>query len=180
MIRINLLARKKKAVRAKLDKDMFVAVIAMLFLVVILGFVHWQMLSKTAETSRQITATQKEIAFYKAQIEEAKKAKEEQKVLQEKLDVIKSLQQQRSSAARVMDEISVLKPEKVQLESLRKDGSKVGIQGIALDDETVANFMTNLRRSKLFKTVDLIISEQIELSKIKLKKFTLSCEIVPM
>jgi Tfp pilus assembly protein PilN len=56
----------------------------------------------------------------------------------------------------------------------------VGIEGIALDDETVANFMTNLRKTKLFKSVDLVVSEQIEQSKIKLKKFTLSCEILPM
>jgi type IV pilus assembly protein PilN len=68
----------------------------------------------------------------------------------------------------------------LQLESLKKDGTKLGIDGIALDDETVANFMTNLRKSKLFKSVDLVVSEQIEQSKIKLKKFTLSCEITPM
>jgi type IV pilus assembly protein PilN len=76
-----------------------------------------------------------------------------------------------------LDELSVLKPEKIQLESLKKEGTRLGIEGIALDDETVANFMTNLRKSKLFKNVDLIVSEQSEQSRIKLKKFTLSCEI---
>jgi Tfp pilus assembly protein PilN len=63
---------------------------------------------------------------------------------------------------------------------MKKEGTKLGIEGIALDDETVANFMTSLRKSKLFKSVDLVVSEQIEQSKIKLKKFTLSCEISPM
>jgi type IV pilus assembly protein PilN len=76
-----------------------------------------------------------------------------------------------------LDELSVLKPEKLQVESLKKDGAKLGIEGIALDDETVANFMTNLRKSRLFKNVDLIVSEQREESRIKLKKFTLACEI---
>ncbi len=56
----------------------------------------------------------------------------------------------------------------------------MGIEGVALDDETVANFMTNLRKSKLFKNVDLVVSEQFEQSKVKLKKFTLSCEISPL
>jgi len=51
---------------------------------------------------------------------------------------------------------------------------------VALDDETVANFMTNLRKSKIFRNVDLIVSEQIEQSKIKVKRFVLSCEIVLM
>jgi len=69
------------------------------------------------------------------------------------------------------------KPEKIQLESMKKEGAKLGIEGIALDDETIANFMTNLRKSRLFKNIDLIVSEQSEQSRIKLKKFTLSCEI---
>jgi Tfp pilus assembly protein PilN len=47
-----------------------------------------------------------------------------------------------------------------------------------LDDETIANFMTNLRKSKLFKNVDLIVSEQIEQNKMKVRKFVLSCEII--
>jgi Tfp pilus assembly protein PilN len=97
--------------------------------------------------------------------------------LQDKLNVINSLKKQKSSPSRVLDELSIDKPEKIQLESLKKEGGKLGIEGIALDDETVTNFMTNLRKSKVFKNVDLIVSEQIEQSKIKLKKFILSCEI---
>jgi type IV pilus assembly protein PilN len=108
------------------------------------------------------------------------KAKEAQKTLQDKLNVINSLRREKASPARVLDQLSIDKPEKIQLESLKKEGSKLGIEGIALDDETVANFMTNLRKSKLFKNVDLIVTEQTEQSKIKLKKFVLSCEIVPM
>jgi len=47
-----------------------------------------------------------------------------------------------------------------------------------LDDETVANFMDNLRKSTLFRNIDLVVTEQIEQSKIKLKKFILSFDIV--
>ena len=99
-------------------------------------------------------------------------------MLQNKLDIINSLRKEKARAAKVLDELSIDKPEKIQLESLKKDGAKLGIEGIALDDETIANFMTNLRKSKLFKNVDLIVSEQIEQSKIKVKKFILSCEII--
>jgi type IV pilus assembly protein PilN len=96
------------------------------------------------------------------------------------LRVINDLRKQKSSSARVLDEVSIQKPEKMQLESMKKEGTRVGIEGIALDDETVANFMTSLRKSKLFKSVDLVVSEQIEQNKIKLKKFTLSCEITAL
>jgi type IV pilus assembly protein PilN len=111
---------------------------------------------------------------------EFEKAKEQQRILQEKLNVINLLKKEKASPAKVLDELSIDKPEKAHFESVKKDGSKLGIEGVALDDETVANFMTNLRKSKLFKNVDLIVSEQIEVNKIPLKKFILSCEIIFM
>jgi len=98
--------------------------------------------------------------------------------LQNRLDVINSLRKDKARAAMVLDELSIDKPEKLQFESLKKDGAKLGIEGIAMDDETIANFMTSLRKSKLFKSVDLVVSEQIEQSKMKMKKFVLSCEII--
>jgi type IV pilus assembly protein PilN len=99
-------------------------------------------------------------------------------MLQNRLDIINSLRKEKASPAKVLDELSIDKPEKLQLESLKKEGTKLGMEGIALDDETIANFMTNLRKSKLFKNVDLVVSEQIEQNKMKLKKFILSCEII--
>jgi len=179
MIRINLLRVSGPPPR-KLPKEILLAVAAIVLLVALLAFVHWQMMGKRQEMARRITSTEQEIALYKAKIEKASKAKEEQKILTEKLTVINSLKKQKSSSTKVLDEVSVQKPEKLHLEVLKKDGNRVGIEGIALDDETVANFMTNLRKTNLFKTVDLVVSEQVEQSKIKLKKFTLSCEILQM
>lgn len=98
-------------------------------------------------------------------------------MLQNRLDIINSLRRDKARAAKILDELSIDKPEKIQLESLKKVGTKLGIEGIALDDETIANFMTNLRKSKLFKNVDLVVTQQIEQSKLKLRKFVLSCEI---
>jgi type IV pilus assembly protein PilN len=138
------------------------------------------MSGQKAEMVAQISNTRKEIEYYKSLRTEFEKAKEQQKILQDKLNVINLLRKEKSSSAKILDELSIDKPEKVYFESVKKDGSKLGIEGVALDDETVANFMTNLRKSKLFKNVDLIVSEQIEVSKIPLKKFILSCEIIFM
>jgi len=149
-------------------------VLALLFVV------QWFIGGEKEKTLAQISDTKKEIDYYKSLITEFNKAKEQQKILQEKLNVINLLRKEKASPAKVLDELSIDKPEKVYFESVKKDGSKLGIEGVALDDETVANFMTNLRKSKLFKNVDLIVTEQIEVSKIPLKKFILSCEIIFM
>lgn len=160
-----------------MSKEIVVLILSIFLLLVLLVIVQWRIDKEKENTIAQISNTKKEITYYKSLIAEVDKAKALQKTLQDKLNVINSLKKQKSSPSRVLDELSIDKPEKIQLESLKKEGGKLGIEGIALDDETVANFMTNLRKSKVFKNVDLIVSEQIEQSKIKLKKFILSCEI---
>jgi type IV pilus assembly protein PilN len=177
MIKINLLLARKEKKKVGMSKEIVVLILSVFLFLVLLVIVQWRIDKEKESTIAQISNTKKEVIYYKSLIAEVDKAKVLQKTLQDKLNVINSLKKQKSSPSRVLDELSIDKPEKIQLESLKKEGGKLGIEGIALDDETVANFMTNLRKSKVFKNVDLIVSEQIEQSKIKLKKFILSCEI---
>lgn len=176
MIKINLLpGKEKKKIGIKKEFIVFFASLGVLLLLLV--GIHWKETREKDEMISQINTMKEEIAYYKKLNAEINKAKEAQKVLQEKLNVIEKLRKEKSSPVRILDELSIHKPEKLHLESLKKQGSKLDLEGLAMDDETIANFMTNLRNSKFFKSVDLIVSEQIEQSKIKLKKFTLSCEI---
>jgi len=177
MIKINLLLARKEKKKVGMRKEIVFLILSVFLLFVLLIFVQWRIDKEKENTINQISEAKKGITYYKSLISEFNKAKALQKTLQDKLNVINSLRKEKSSPAMVLDELSIDKPEKIQLESLRKEGGKLGIEGIALDDETVANFMTNLRKSKIFKNVDLIVTEQTEQSRIKLKKFILSCEI---
>ena len=180
MIKVNLLLARKEKKKVGIKKEGVVLILAVVLLGLVLGGIQWKMSSDKADLIARIEGKKKEIARFRALTAEVSKAKDDQKSLQEKLNVINTLKKEKGSPARILDELSIYKPEKIHLDSLKKEGAKLGIEGIALDDETIANFMTNLRKSKLFKNVDLIVSEQSELSKIKLKKFTLSCEIFLM
>lgn len=178
MIKINLLLARKEKKKVGLRKEFIVLILSVFLLLAVLVLVQWRLEKEKEDTLAQISNAKKEIAYYKSLTTEVVKAKEAQKMLQDKLNIINSLRKQKGGPAKVLDELSIDKPEKMHLESLKKEGSKLGIEGIALDDETIANFMTTLRKSKLFKNVDLIVSEQVEQSKIKLKRFILSCEII--
>jgi type IV pilus assembly protein PilN len=178
MIKINLLLARKEKKKAGIRKEYIVLIFSVVLLLVAIGIVQWRLEKEKEDTLAQISTTKKEIAYYKSLTTEVTKAKEAQKTLQDKLNVINTLRKEKAGPAKVLDELSMDKPEKIHLESVKKEGNKLGIEGIALDDETIANFMTNLRKSKLFKNVDLIVSEQVEQSKLKLKKFILSCEII--
>ena len=178
MIKINLLLGRKEKKRVGIRKEFIILALSIVLLLMGLMIVQWRIDKEKEEVQAKIANTKKEIAYHKSLITEVNKAKEAQKILQDKLDVINALRKEKTSPARVLDVLSVQKPEKIQLDSMKKEGLKLGIEGIALDNETIANFMTNLRNSKMFKNVDLIVSEQSEQSRLKLKKFTLSCEII--
>jgi type IV pilus assembly protein PilN len=178
MIKINLLSARKERKKAGLKKEFIVLIGSVVLLLAVLVFIQWGLNKKVEDTMAQNAQKRQEIAKYKSLTAEVEKKKQEQKMLQNRLDIINSLRKNKAKAAMVLDELSIGKPEKLQLESLKKDGTKLGIEGVALDDETIANFMTNLRKSKLFKNVDLVVSEQVEQNKMKVKKFVLSCEII--
>jgi type IV pilus assembly protein PilN len=177
MIKINLLLTRKEKKRVGIRKEFIVLIVSVVLLFVSFIIIQSQLDKVKEEKLAQISKTKKELDDQKTQIKEINQAKESQKNFQDRLNVINSLRKGKSISARLLDEISIAKPEKIQLESLKKEGTKIGIEGVALDDETVANLMTNLRKSKVFKNVDLIVSEQIEQNKIRLKRFVLSCEI---
>jgi type IV pilus assembly protein PilN len=180
MIKINLLLTRKEKKKVGVKKEFVVLILSVGVLLLLLIGLHWKMGKENDRILAQIAETKKEIAHYKALALEVTKAKEAQKTLQDKLNIINSLTKGKETPVRILDGISVDKPDKLHLESMKKEGSKLGIEGIAMDDETIVQFMTNLKRSNLFKSVDLIVSEQVELSKIKLKKFILACEIVSL
>lgn len=180
MIKINLLLARKEKKKGGIPKELLVLVLSVALLLILFGLDQWRVSRKKDDLSAKIAETKKQIAYYKSLTSEVNQARQAQQTLQEKLNVINTLRKEKGGPARVLDELSVDKPEKVHLEGVKKEGSKLLIEGIALDDDTIANFMTNLRNSKLFRNVDLIVSEQIELSKVKLKKFSLSCEITLM
>ncbi len=180
MIKVNLLLARKEKKKVGIKKEITILILAILLMGAGLAAIQWSIANEKEEKLKRIAVTKKEIADHKSLTTELNKAKDAQKTLQDKLNVINTLRKEKASPARVLEELSVQKPERVHFESLKKDGLRLGIEGIALDDETIANFMTNLRNSKLFRNVDLIVSEQVEQRKFKLKKFTLSFDILLM
>jgi type IV pilus assembly protein PilN len=178
MIKINLLLTRKEKKKVGIRKEFIVLALSIVLLVTFFFVVQWRMNQEIENKMAENAKVKQDNDRYKSLSTELAKLKKEQSFTERRLNKINSLRRGKEIPIRILDEISMGKPERIQLESLKKEASKLGIEGIALDDETVANFMANLRKSTMFKSVDLIVSEQIEQSKLKIKKFSLTCEII--
>lgn len=178
MIKINLLLARKQKKKVGVKIEFVILALSVIILMAIFVLLQWRLNGRRDDLLARITDTKNQVAHYKSLIPEVNHYKQLQKSHQTRLNELNRLRKEKGGAARVLDEISMGKPEKVQLELLKKDGTKLAISGVALDDETVANFMTNLRKSRFFKSVDLIVTEQTAIGSMKVKKFSLSCEIL--
>ena len=98
--------------------------------------------------------------------------------LQKKVDVISNLQKGRSGPVRHFEALSAAIPEKCWIESLGIKDEKVTLSGVALNNHTIANFMTALGQTGRFRDVVLGVAEQTTVSGMKLVKFNLTFQTV--
>jgi type IV pilus assembly protein PilN len=177
MIKINLLIareeRKKQSIRK--EATIFVLVIGLvLVLIVLVQFMSSRQREEIVTQIRNAEAELKRLEIVKREIN---KAKTNKKILEEKLNIIKSLNMNRTRPIEIMSLVASKIPDKMWLNSLDKKNQKVTLQGVALDDETIANFMKKLQQSKMFTAVELVVTERVTIEKLNLKKFTMICRI---
>jgi type IV pilus assembly protein PilN len=87
--------------------------------------------------------------------------------------VIQSLNAKKTGPVEILDELSLIIPEKVWLTSLNNKGDDLVLEGLALDNTTIATFMKRLQASTHFDNVSLVLSQQ-EGGK---HKFSITCKI---
>ncbi len=178
MIRINLLpvrALKKKETTRQMLSIFFLSIICVV--VVILLF-HFSLSNRLDKVEAQISAYNDEIKKLKIDTRDVNKFKAEKEDLQKRLNIIYTLQRAKTGPVRVLDDLATSLPGRLWLTSLKEKDGKMELKGLALDNPTIANFMINLEKSGVIKNVELIISQQLERKDVKLKEFTLTCNVL--
>jgi type IV pilus assembly protein PilN len=181
MIRINLLpfraARKKENIRRQ------VSVFLLSLILVLLAFFYFNfsLASKIDKLHSEINTATTELKKYNeinAEIEKIKKTLEN---LNQKMVVIETLEHNRFAAVRLLDEMTqVVVPQRMWFTHLDDKDKTVKIDGIALDNKTVADFMVRLQGCGLFSSVNLKTLKQKEVLNNNLKSFQITCEKVSM
>lgn len=177
MIRINLLpirALKKKESTRQMFSIFFLSV-GLLALVIV--FFHISLSNRIRDVEAQIVRNNEEIKRLKIDTRDVNKFKTEKEDLQRRLNIIYALQRAKTGPVRVLDELAMAVPGKLWLTSLKEKDGKMEIKGLAMDNPTIAQFMTNLEKTGVIKNVELIVSQQLERKDLKLKEFSLTCQV---
>lgn len=177
MIRINLLpfraARKKENVRRQLS-IFFLSLI----LVSILAFSYNVLLGKKINgLKRKIEDTKSQLAKYNKINDEIKAIKDRLAILNKKIDVIKTLDLNRKEPVQMLQAMSeLIVPNRMWLTDFTTDNSSIKLNGIAVDNQTVADYMTRIEDSDQYESVKLSSIKKANISEksLNLKTFGLS------
>ena len=176
MIRINLIRGKRKK-RREFNVGLTFLLIP---LVVLLGtlYFHYTVAGKIKTLESDIQQANLEVERLKKEIGEVEKFKARKAELQKKVDIISNLQKNGVGPVRYFEALSAAIPEKCWIDRLEIQGPKVTVGGVALNNNTVANFMTALVQTGRFHDVLLGSADQASVMNTKLVRFNLTFQTV--
>lgn len=179
MIRINLLPIKKSRRQEALRNELILAGLGAAVLIGILGVLVLLISAEVNEAraeNKRIQAKIEEMKATVAQVEEVEKLKTD---LQQKLTVIKQLKANKSGPVRMLDEIAMALPDKLQLTNLDEDAGLIKLKGQSVSNEVISQFLSNLEQSVYFREIYLnSIDQTTTKDGVKLKNFAITLRLV--
>lgn len=116
------------------------------------------------------------LAKLETQTKQVDDLEKKRNLLKEKLTTIATLKIKKHGPVHVLDDLNNAIPEKAWITELRDKNGQLEISGVALDNQTIAQFMANLGNFGSFDRdkVDLVQSFEFQQDNVKLKQFTLA------
>jgi len=180
MIKINLLPyreeTKKQFLKSQLSIASICTVPSILLIIILLILLN----TKISNTSTQIRKVESDIKKQKVSLDEIKVFKKEKETLKNKMKVIDKLKKGKFGPVHIIDHLAINLPGRIWLTEIVQKNMSMTLEGKALDNISISNYMVNLTKSDYFKSVDL---KQIKTDKckgpqgIQLKKFSLTSTI---
>jgi Tfp pilus assembly protein PilN len=172
MIRINLLGQArpkaaKQSVPLEATLQIILGAAAILIAVVVLWVTY-------ASEKRELDATNQRITALKAERTQLQQIKQEVEVyeqqkqtLQTQIDVIEGLQKNRTGAQELLQMVAntVVRVDQLWLTSLDKKGDSLTILGEAGNIDSIANFITQMKRSGYFDKIEIQEAKEDDVAK---------------
>jgi len=160
MIKINLVAETPAAAASAVDRPAFslgakqgdiILMIVIAVACVVVG-TQWYLLSSKRSHLREVERERRrerdELLVYIQKVEQLEARRE---ALRHKIEVINELKRNQKGPVRIMDEVSRALPELVWLTQLGFKGTEITLTGTAMDENAVANYISNLFASPFFE-----------------------------
>lgn len=182
MIKINLLpvpkARKVKEA-AQIRHEIVLAGVLLGFVISGCLYFWFRLNTEINRLQDEKASINKELVVLKDKVKEVENYENNKKVLEEKNQVIKQLKKSQELPVRLLDQVSRgINPLKIWLTSLSAQGTNVDMDGKAMTNSDIVEFINNLKASKFFKDIQLVESRQAVESNVAIYNFKIRCSMV--
>lgn len=163
MIKINLLSSQKaKKTRKKIEiqSQLILASVVLSVVLLFVGY-FWILLNERVDHLQADKAKlTTELGVLKAKVKEVENYERDKKIVEDKIKIIQQLRKNQSIPVFLLDEVSKSLPERVWLVGLVEQGGMIDLEGKATTNGEIVDFINNLKRSSLFKDVQILESRQ--------------------
>ena len=181
MIRINLLPFRAARQKENIRRQVSIFLLSFIFAFIALFYYQMQLNLQLGELKTQAEDVKSRLKVFRKKSREVDKIKQALETLEKKINVIKALELNRREPVRLMDAMTgMVIPKRMWFTDFSINNDAVVIKGHALDNKTVADFMTQLEKSGFFSTVNLTTLKQVTIQKVNVKGFEISCEKIPL
>jgi len=179
MIRINLLPFRAERKKENIKRQISIYVLTLVLLLIGSGYLFLSLSRTLSALEADKSAKEKELASYAKTNQEIEKLKKTISEIKKKLDVIQTLEKNKKGPIQLLEEVAKAVPkERLWLDEMNERGGILSLSGTAMDNDTVAMFMTNLENSEHISNVDLKSTKLKYLRDYKLNvtDFVLTCK----
>lgn len=170
MIRINLLGQarpkaQKQVVPVEATMQILMGAAAVAVALIILSIVYISQKHQLDDTNKRIAALRAERQSLQQIKQEVDRFESQKAVLQQRIDVIETLQRNRTGGQDLLQMVAntVVRVDSLWLTTLDRKGNSIDIEGIAGSINAVANFITELKRSGYFDQIEIKSAKENDL-----------------
>ena len=176
MVHINLLPVRQIKQKAAARQQLFTFFLSFLLLLTVLGVLGFFQVSKANQLQHDITQLKTEKQKHAKTLKLIKQLEKDKELIEKRIAIIKQLKKTSSLTVHVLDEVANLTPvDRMWLNSVTQSGASLTLEGMALDNRTIAKYMEDLKTSPYISNVNLVNTSLKSYAGRNLKVFSLSC-----
>ena len=177
MIKVNLFPFRAARIKENIRRQVTIYLLSMIFLILASSYFYLDLNNKVNTLREERDAKQKELDSFKDTNIKIVALKKTIADVEVKLKTIKRLEKGKTGPVKLLDDIAMSVPEdKLWLTTLKEQKGTLILNGTAMDNETVADFMDRLQNTKSINSVQLVRTRQKKIPgfDLSLKDFSLN------
>jgi len=179
MIKINLLPKERRRRGIQVSKPLFILLPAVGLVVAAMVLGWWYLDGQAQQLQQEVARSRAELKKYEADIKKVEQFRADKRRLEERVQIVRRLATEQEGPVHLLDQVSRALPEEVWLTGLNKTRDKLTLQGYAFSNFGIANFMTELGKSRplSIRRVELSFSEKATVERVPVERFEVTAEV---